>query len=442
MKIELAADLETPVSAFLKLAPLEPVFLLESVEQNEKIGRYSFVGILPRKYFVLQQSENPESFFADISQCLDRLPLNGNMRLSSGLVGFFSYHACEFLHPKISKKPTQEPIAAFVLPTAVLIFDHFTHKILLTSILSEPELQDLSHQIRGCLRKSISVDLYGKSSEPRSNLTEREFSDLVDRAKQYIAAGDIFQAVLSMEFRGESDSHPFQMYRALRMINPSPYMFYFNFRNEFQFLGSSPETMVRIDGNQRALLRPIAGTRPRGKEESEDVRLEKELLSNEKEKAEHLMLLDLARNDLGRIAGPGTVEVTEFMKIERFSHVMHLVSTVEAQLNPAPSLRELFTAVFPAGTVSGAPKIRAMQIIHELEPHSRGLYAGSLGYMDRNGNLDHCLAIRCVQRNGNQFRYISGAGIVADSIPKQEYEEIAGKTMALRAMLKMAGERA
>ncbi|HEY7162068.1 MAG TPA: anthranilate synthase component I family protein [Acidobacteriota bacterium] len=271
-------------------------------------------------------------------------------------------------------------------------------------------------------------------------MSEAEFGSMVERAKEYIAAGEIYQVVLSMEFQGETEVHPFQMYRALRMINPSPYMFYFNFRDEFQFFGSSPETMVRSDANKRILLRPIAGTRPRGKEEKEDDALAAELLKNEKEKAEHLMLLDLARNDLGRFAATGSVEVTEFMKVERFSHVMHLVSTVEGRLNSSPGIRDLFSAVFPAGTVSGAPKVRAMQIIHELEPHSRGLYAGSLGYIDSEGNLDHCISIRCLQRIGNRYRFVSGAGIVADSIAKQEHEEIAGKAMALRSMLKMAEE--
>jgi len=440
MKIELAADLETPVSAFLKLSSLDPVFLLESVEQNETIGRYSFIGILPQKYFVLEQAGNPDPFFGEISDCLDRLRILGSSRLSSGLVGFFSYHASEFLHPKIPRKTTTEPIAAFVLPRAILAFDHFRHKISLTSNLPDAEGNDLARQIKSCLKQSLQLPSPGKSSEPQPNMSEQEFGQLVERAKDYIAAGEIYQVVLSMQFQGETEVHPFQMYRALRMINPSPYMFYLNFRDEFQFFGSSPETMVRSDANKKVLLRPIAGTRPRGKEEKEDNDLAAELLKNEKEKAEHLMLLDLARNDLGRFATPGSVEVTEFMKVERFSHVMHLVSTVEARLNGAPGIRDLFSAVFPAGTVSGAPKVRAMQIIHELEPHSRGLYAGSLGYIDSEGNLDHCISIRCLQRNGDRYRFTSGAGIVADSIAKQEYEEIAGKAMAIRAMLKMAEE--
>ncbi len=440
MKIEFAADLETPVSAFLKLAPLDPVFLLESVEQYEAIGRYSFIGILPRKCFVLRQNERPDRFFSEIAECLSQLPSNGAARLSAGLVGFFSYHACEFLHPKIPAKPTAEPVAALVLPSAVLTFDHFRHKITVTSIVPEKDQNGLMRQIQACLQESVRLPSYGKSSEPRSNLSEIEFKSMVDLAKNYIAAGEIYQVVLSIQFQGESEVHPFQMYRALRMINPSPYMFYFNFRNEFQFLGSSPETMVRCDADRKVRLRPLAGTRPRGKDKNEDDLLAAELLGNEKEKAEHLMLLDLARNDLGRIAEPGTIEVTEFMKVEQFSHVMHLVSTVEARLRTPPDIRDLFAAVFPAGTVSGAPKVRAMQIIHELEPHSRGLYAGSLGYIDTAGNLDHCIAIRCLQRTNDRYTYLAGAGIVADSVAKQEYDEIAGKAKALRAMLKMAGE--
>jgi len=260
---------------------------------------------------------------------------------------------------------------------------------------------------------------------------------MVERAREFIAAGDIYQVVLSMQFEGESEAHPFQMYRALRMINPSPYMFYLNFQDRFQFFGSSPETMVRTEGS-KIVLRPIAGTRPRSEDDKQDKNFETELLQDEKEKAEHLMLLDLARNDLGRLASAGSVQVTEFMKVERYSHVMHLVSTVESNVPKTPSLRNLLASVFPAGTVSGAPKVRAMQIIDELEPHSRGLYAGSVGYFGSHGVLDHCIAIRCLQYQQGHYRFTAGAGIVADSIPAREFEEINNKGMALRTMLKMS----
>ena len=260
---------------------------------------------------------------------------------------------------------------------------------------------------------------------------------MVQQAKEHIAAGDIYQVVLSMRFEGESEADPFQMYRALRMINPSPYMFYLNFQDRFQFFGSSPETMVRTE-RSRILLRPIAGTRRRGQDEIEDKQLESDLKQDEKEKAEHMMLLDLARNDLGRLAIGGSVQVTDFMKVERYSHVMHLVSTVESTVSKTPSLKELLSSVFPAGTVSGAPKVRAMQIIDKLEPHDRGLYAGSVGYFGAHGVLDHCIAIRCLQYQQGKYRFTAGAGIVADSVPEKEFEEIQNKAMALRTMLKMA----
>ncbi len=279
----------------------------------------------------------------------------------------------------------------------------------------------------------------GSSSEPVANVSKKEFESMVERARAFIAAGDIYQVVLSMQYDGESEADPFQMYRALRMINPSPYMFYLNFQDRFQFFGSSPETMVRTE-RSRILLRPIAGTRKRGKDEEEDRGFETDLLQDEKEKAEHMMLLDLARNDLGRLADPGSVQVTEFMKVERYSHVMHLVSTVESTVSKTPSLQKLLSSVFPAGTVSGAPKVRAMQIIEELEPHSRGLYAGSVGYFGAHGVLDHCIAIRCLQYQEGRYRFTAGAGIVADSVPEKEFEEINNKAMALRKMLEMSRE--
>ena len=438
-KFEFAADIETPVSAFIKLTPLQPVFLLESVERNETIGRYSFIGILPKRYLILNSATETDSFFSNLDQCLSTLHAQNPGRLSAGLVGFFSYHMAAVLHPKIQTKSSEFPLAGFVLPGAILIFDHLNHRIRLSSVLPESEQLELAKEIRTCLHTVLPIPRPGKSSEPASNMSKSEFCSLVERARDYIAAGDIYQAVLSMQFTGETQAHPFQMYRALRMINPSPYMFYLNFQNQFQFFGSSPETLVRTEGN-KVILRPIAGTRPRGSAPAEDEFLEKELSQDEKEKAEHLMLLDLARNDLGRIAETGSVKVTEFMKIERYSHVMHLVSNVESQVVQRPSIRDLFSAVFPAGTVSGAPKVRAMQIIDELEPHSRGLYAGSLGYFGGEGEIDHCISIRCLLHRENRYLYTAGAGIVADSVPEREHEEIVNKSMALRTMLKMVEE--
>lgn len=441
---EFAADLETPVSAFLKLAPLRPVFLLESVERNEAVGRYSFLGIRPLRHLVLQQGEDPMRFFGDLAECLRAMPADPVARFDSGLVGFFSYHMAALLHPKLKTRTSDYPVAGFVQPSAVLTFDHLKRRIRLSSILPETEQHLLAGEVRRCLRSAPVVPGHGKSAEPAAGLTKPEFCSMVKRAQEHIAAGDIFQVVLSTQFEGETSAHPFQMYRGLRMINPSPYMFYLDFDGQFQFLGSSPETMVRTErlsnGLTRVLLRPIAGTRRRDPDMLEDARLETELLQDEKEKAEHLMLVDLARNDLGRLADPGSIQVPEFMKVERYSHVMHLVSTVQSTTHHLPPLRDLFAAVFPAGTVSGAPKVRAMQIIDELEPHSRGLYAGSLGYFSGSGDVDHCIAIRCLVQRQGRYQFTAGAGIVADSIPEREHDEIDRKAMALRTMLTMAEE--
>lgn len=436
---EFAADLETPVSAYLKLSPLKPVFLLESVERNESAGRYSFIGIMPKQYFILDSMESGDRFFAALEDCLKGIPTDTEQRFSAGLVGFFSYHAAAILLPRISPRSGGDPLAGFVLPSAVLIFDHFRRRILLSSLLSEKEQDRLAKEIRNCLQRAPGLPPPGQSSIPVPNLSEEEFARIVERAQEHIQAGDIYQVVLSVLFEGETEANPFQMYRALRMINPSPYMFYLNFQERFQFLGSSPETMVRIEGN-RMILRPIAGTRPRGKDPQEDSAFERDLLKDQKERAEHLMLLDLARNDLGRLARAGTVRVSEFMKVERYSHVMHLVSKVESETAGSPSLKEIFAAVFPAGTVTGAPKIRAMQIIDELEPHPRGLYAGSIGYISGAGQLDHCISIRSLHISDGRYRYLAGAGIVADSNSKKEYEEIRNKAFALHTMLHAAGE--
>jgi anthranilate synthase component 1 len=437
MRIEFAADLETPVSAFLKLAPFQPVFLLESVEKNETMGRFSFIGILPAEYFTLNDPTQLDPYFQILEAKIQSLPQKENGRLFSGMIGFLSYPLSSLLHPKIRFRRADEPLAGFVLPSAILCFDHLKNKIYLNSILPENEEQRLARELRSALRSMLQLTPSGKSSEPKCNMSYREFCAMVDRARELIAAGEIYQVVLSMQFDGETDAHPFQMYRALRMINPSPYMFYLNFHDTFQFFGSSPETMVRTEGS-KIILRPIAGTRPRGQDDIGDQQYEAELLQDEKEKAEHLMLVDLARNDLGRLASPGSVKVTEFMKVERYSHVMHLVSTVESQISRKPSLRQLLASVFPAGTVSGAPKVRAMQIIDELEPHGRGLYAGSVGYFGPNGILDHCISIRCLQHQQGRYRFTAGAGIVADSSAANEFAEINNKGMALRKMLIMA----
>jgi anthranilate synthase component I len=441
---QFAADLETPVSAFLKLTPLQPIFLLESVERNEAVGRFSFVGILPKEHLIWNQDEDGKTFFQQLTDRVSQLPTDHSSPLSSGLIGFISYHAAALLHPKLPLKPTRFPLAGFVLPAAILTFDHVKRRITLSSCLSPEEEVRLADEIKTCLRSTVRLPKAGKSSAPISRTSEKDFCDQVSRVLKYIHDGDIFQAVLSMQFEGFSDADPFQMYRALRMINPSPYMFFLNFQDRFQFFGSSPETMVRTENHHdqslRVIVRPIAGTRPRGNNPAEEQSLQQDLLSDKKERAEHLMLLDLARNDVGRIAKSGSISVSEFMKVERYSHVMHLVSTVEGIAPNTLSAHKLFEAVFPAGTVSGAPKIRAMQIIDELEPHERGLYGGSLGYFGSGGQMDHCLSIRCLFREQDRYLYTAGAGIVADSIPEKEHQEILNKAMALKTMLKMVEE--
>ena len=441
---QFAADLETPVSAFLKLTSLQPIFLLESVERNEAVGRFSFLGILPKEHLIWNTEEEANTFFQQVTGSVSKLHVDQNSPLSSGLIGFISYHAAARLHPKLPLKPTRFPLAGFVLPGAILTFDHVKRRIALSSCLSSNEEARLANEIKTCLRSTVRLPKPGKSTIPTSRTSNTDFCNQVSRILKHIHDGDIFQAVLSMQFEGSSDADPFQMYRALRMINPSPYMFYLNFQNRFQFFGSSPETMVRTenrdDRSMRVIVRPIAGTRPRGNNPAEEHALQQDLLSDKKERAEHLMLLDLARNDVGRIADSGTVSVSEFMKVERYSHVMHLVSTVEGIASNNLSPQKLFEAVFPAGTVSGAPKIRAMQIIDELEPHERGLYGGSLGYFGSSGQMDHCLSIRCLLREQDRYLYTAGAGIVADSVPEKEHQEILNKAMALSAMLKMVEE--
>ncbi|HEY4491752.1 MAG TPA: chorismate-binding protein, partial [Acidobacteriota bacterium] len=263
MTNDFSADLETPVSAFLKLAPLQPIFLLESVEKSETIGRYSFIGILPQKFFILEDAAQCNGYFDALEQQLQSLPAKENGRLSSGLVGFLSYPICSLLHPKLNVKRSSEPLAGFVLPSAILAFDHLKNRIYLHSILSENEQDSLAKEIRVSLRNVLPLPKFGLSSEPKSNIAQADFYGMVQRAREFIASGDIYQVVLSMQFDGETEAHPFHMYRALRMINPSPYMFYLNFQDQFQFFGSSPETLVRTEGS-KVLLRPIAGTRPRG----------------------------------------------------------------------------------------------------------------------------------------------------------------------------------
>jgi anthranilate synthase component 1 len=462
---EIMADLLTPVSAFLKIAEhSDYAFLLESVEGGERIARYSFLGKDP---FLVVRGHGDRTLLerAGIVTAIDapfvpalrelmagyRSPLvDGLPRFTGGAVGYFGYDAARWFEPSLDRGAAQddEERAAFMLFDTVLAFDHLKHRILIIANARVTADEDLEAHYRFArakiqfleaeLERSLSED--GSSTAApltvRSNLDRADFEDAVRRAQEHIAAGDVYQVVLSQRFEVESDVVPFTAYRALRHVNPSPYM-YFLRMGQRAIVGSSPEMLVRVEG-RRMETRPIAGTRPRGADEEEDLRLAAELECNEKERAEHVMLVDLGRNDVGRVSEYGSVRVTQFMGVERYSHVMHLVSSVEGRLASGQDRLDALVACFPAGTVSGAPKIRAMEIIAELEPTPRGIYAGAIGYLDFAGNLDFCIAIRTIVMAEGRAYVQAGAGVVADSDPASEFEESRGKAQAMLTALELA----
>jgi anthranilate synthase component 1 len=467
---ELVADLLTPVSAFLRIAEhSDYAFLLESVEGGEHVGRYSFLGKDP---FVMLRAragktiveragvttEKAEEFvdvlrrmMADFSSpFVPELP-----RFTGGAVGYFSYDTSAWFEPVTLQQDGQRDAAlgdeaGFMIFDTVLAFDHVQHRILIIAnarITPDDDLEAL-YQF-ACtkidfLERELRRDLSyphprpGKAIEVKSNLPRERFLEMVKIAKEYIAAGDIYQVVLSQRFEAEISADPFTVYRALRHVNPSPYM-YFLRMGKVSIVGSSPEMLVRVEGGM-AQTHPIAGTRPRGKSDEEDARLAEELKRNEKERSEHVMLVDLGRNDLGRVSQFGTVRVPQFMGLEKYSHVMHLVSIVEGKLADDQDRLDALVACFPAGTVSGAPKVRAMEIIAELEPDRRGIYAGAVGYLDFAGNLDFCITIRTLVITGQRAMVQAGAGIVADSNPSAEYQETHDKARALIRALELAQE--
>jgi anthranilate synthase component 1 len=467
---ELVGDCETPVSAFKKFSHSGYSFLFESTEKNDVSGRFSFVGFEPR---VIIQSfgrdirlvrDGIEERFSTISDPLDELrKLMARHqfvsrpelpRFAGGAVGFIGYEVIRLFEAKVPaarKDDLQLPEMLFMLTGNVLIFDHRlrTLKIVVNAFLDDraPEkvyaravesvdsiLQQFAAPVDLPL---VPIALDEKQPMPRSNFRREEFERAVERAKEYIRAGDIFQVVLSQRFESDFTGEPLDFYRCLRFINPSPYMFCLNFGDDFALVGSSPEMHVRLTGDA-VEIRPIAGTRPRGLTIAQDERNAAELLADPKERAEHIMLVDLARNDVGRVAEFGSVRVTEMMEIERYSHVMHIVSNVTGRLRRGCTAFDLVKATFPAGTVSGAPKIRAMQIISELEQTRRGCYAGAIGYFGFDGNIDSCIALRCaVLKNGTAYVQ-AGAGIVADSDPAAEYEETVNKACAMAKALSMA----
>ncbi|KAA3615990.1 MAG: anthranilate synthase component I [Calditrichaeota bacterium] len=459
------ADLLTPVSAYLRLCKnSEDSFLLESVDGGENVARYSFLGHNPREWIktdgrtvTVRTAENEQQFDTDIFSFLksmltkykfvsrDDLP-----RFSGGLVGFFGYDTVRLIEdlPQSNPVDTKEIIASFGLYDTVLAFDHLRQQIIIIANAIIPEGGDLQlaykdalqriQETRETLRQPAAIEsrTVRQHTNVHANFKKENFYQAVKTAIEYIRAGDIFQVVLSQQFSRAVAADPFDIYRALRLINPSPYLFYL--QNQAQaIIGASPEMLVRVE-DREVTVRPIAGTRPRGKSIEEDLRLEKELLADEKERAEHVMLMDLGRNDVGRVAEYGGVIVTENMVIERYSHVMHIVSEVRGKLRPEFDAIDAFKACFPAGTLSGAPKVRAMEIIEELEPNRRGVYGGALGYIDFSGNMDTCITIRTLEVRAGMAYFQAGAGIVADSVPESEFAETVHKSNAVRSAIALA----
>ena len=455
--LETFADLDTPLSIYLKLANRADTYLLESVVGGERFGRYSFVGLAApvrivargRQVSVLRgddvietASGDPLAFVREYLKRTKAAPLPGLPRFCGGLVGYFGYDAVRWIEGRLSGgwlKPDTIgcPDLLLLLSEEIAVVDNLTGKLHLV-VFADPAkagaYQDAQHRLRellGALRLPLALpqDAAHALPAPVSNFGEAGFVAAVARAKEYIREGDIMQVVLSQRMSREFKASPLALYRALRTINPSPYMFFFNFR-DFQVIGASPEIMVRLEGGT-VTVRPIAGTRPRGKDAEGDAALATELLADAKERAEHVMLLDLGRNDVGRVAATGSVKVTQNMDIERYSHVMHIVSNVEGRLNAGLDAIDVLRAAMPAGTVSGAPKLRAMQIIDELEPDKRGVYAGAVGYLGFHGDMDLAIAIRTAVLKDGQLHVQAGAGIVADSDAASEWQETQNKARAL-----------
>ena len=484
---ELPADLETPVSVYLKLRNGGPSFLLESVEKGEQVGRYSFLGVRPPLTLCARGDQlviggqdgvelacrEGDPFEAVRSLLAERSPVEvpGLPRFSGGAVGYFGYDTVRFVEslPTTAERKLAIPDMLLLFSDNLVVFDHVQHKLLVIANMQLPGLGQSSDgeigkayadavaridAIVGDLRKPlVPPSGQGACGEAawRSNFAQEEYEEIVRRAKEYIAAGDIFQVVPSQRLSRSTDAEPFAIYRALRMLNPSPYMYFLEFNGvagleatsgsdePLWIIGSSPEMHVRLEDG-RAFLHPIAGTRWRGETAAEDDALAEGLLNDPKERAEHVMLVDLGRNDLGRVCEYGTVRVPEMMVIERYSHVMHIVSDVQGKLAPEHDAISLLKATFPAGTVSGAPKVRAMEIIEELEGLRRGLYAGAVGYIDYDGTMDTCIAIRTIVMQGKTCHLQAGGGIVADSDPTYEWEETLNKAKALSAAVQRAEE--
>ncbi len=466
---EILADYETPVSAFTKINSGPHAFLFESIEGGENWARYSFLGSRPSVLIWEENGEvvtqkgrkqtreslraNPLDHIQEAMEGYQPVAVPGLPPFVGGAVGFLGYDVVKFFEPvpTVPKAQVGTPLFAFCITDTLLIFDNVAHtiKVVANAFIGSTKKSDLRktyqeatqridaiiHKLNKSVKKPTPIKSR-RSLKFQSNMTPVEFEKMVLRTKEYIQAGDIIQGVMSQRWETTIRTNPFEIYRALRIINPSPYMFYLRIAG-IELVGASPEILVRCEEGE-IVVRPIAGTRPRGKTPQDDHALERDLLSDHKELAEHVMLVDLGRNDTGRVAQTGTVNVERFLKIERYSHVMHIVSQVTGKLHPDLSSYDVMKACFPAGTVSGAPKIRAMQIIEELEPTRRGPYAGAVGYFSFSGNMDTCINIRTVVIKGKKAYIQAGAGIVADSDPTKEYEETCNKAGAMMRGIEMA----
>ena len=456
---EILSDFDTPLSAFLKVDQGEFSYLLESVEGGEHMARFSFLGSSPSMVFqskgheiTLTESGKERKYTARVSplkeiknimQRFKFVDVAGLPRFCGGLVGYIGYDAVRFIEeiPDDNPETFEVPDIQLVLTDTILIFDHVDHKIkvvsnaIINGEASEEydqackKIDNLINRLEGSFNVPVQKKVAVQGKNVESNFSKEEFYKAVEIAKEYIRSGDIIQVVLSQRLKRETDVQPFSIYRALRSINPSPYMYYLKF-GEYRIIGSSPEILVRCEDDV-VEVRPIAGTRKRGKNKEDDQRLERELLDDPKEKAEHIMLVDLGRNDIGRVCEYSSVETREVMRIERYSHVMHIVSDVVGKLRKGLDVFDVIDATFPAGTVTGAPKVRAMELVDELEKTRRGPYAGSVGYISFSGNIDLCITIRTIVMKDKTAYIQAGAGIVLDSEPEKEYKETFNKAMAL-----------
>ncbi len=465
---ESLADMETPVSVFSRFAEDRHAFLLESVEGGERWGRFSFIGIHPHAVFsvaagraTLRRADGVEELpvtggrpllaLRDLLKQSKPVAVPGVPAFCGGAVGYLGYETVREFEPRLPAPKTDPgtPEACFMLTDELAVFDNVRHTIKVVVNARLDGHATVEHAYRDACRRVEAIEARLRTPPPaaalrphkltpelKSNLSRDEFRAMVEKAKTYIREGDIIQVVLSQRFTAEQHAPPLSVYRALRLINPSPYTFFLKF-GEHVLAGSSPEALVRLT-NGLAETRPIAGTRPRGATEQEDRALADELLKDEKERAEHVMLVDLGRNDLGRVAAPGSVQVKDFMTVERYSHVMHIVSHVQAQLKEGCDAFDLIASAFPAGTLSGAPKIRAMEIIRELEPQARGTYGGAAGYIGYDGNMDLAITIRTLELMDGRVSVQAGAGIVADSDPDREYDETCNKARGMLRALEMA----